>query len=74
VRSATLFDVYRPKDRAAEAAAGMAAAGEKSLAVRLVLLAATTRTLTDERIDAAVQAVLAGCSPAWVRACALMAE
>ena len=53
--SATLFDIYRPKS-GAEAAAGMSAQ-EKSLAVRLVMGSAQ-ETLTDERIDAAVKAVL----------------
>lgn len=46
VRDARLFDVYRP------------AGGERSLAVRLSLQD-DAATLTDERIDAAVQAVLA---------------
>ena len=53
LRQATLFDIYRPKPGAQ--AAGMAA-GEKSLAVRLVL--AGDDALTDERIDAIVQTVL----------------
>ena len=52
LRSATLFDVYRP-----EAAAGGLALGEKSLAVRLVL-GDDQATLTDEQIDAAVRAVI----------------
>ena len=52
-----LFDIYRPK-AGAEHAAGMAA-GEKSLAVRLVL-GSEGETLTDERIDAAVKAVVEG--------------
>ena len=55
LRSARLFDIYRPKS-GAEAAAGMSAQ-EKSLAVRLVMGSAQ-ETLTDERIDAAVKAVL----------------
>jgi len=55
LRSATLFDIYRPKP-GAEGQAGMAS-HEKSLAVRLVL-GSTHDTLTDERIDAAVKAVL----------------
>ncbi len=54
LRDAALFDVYRPK----QAVAGMAA-GEKSLAVRLTL-ASPEATLTDEQIDAAVQAVVQG--------------
>jgi len=53
VRSATLFDVYRPKAEAADFAAG-----ERSLAVRLELLS-DDATLTDEVIDAAVAAAIA---------------
>ncbi|CAM5784638.1 phenylalanine--tRNA ligase subunit beta [Ottowia pentelensis] len=53
----TLFDIYRPKP-GTETAAGMAA-GEKSMALRLVLDDAEGQSLTDERIDAAVGAVLA---------------
>ena len=53
LRSATLFDVYRPQ----QAGASMQL-GEKSLAVRLVL-SSDEATLTEEQIDAAVQAVLA---------------
>ncbi len=52
VRSARLFDVYKP----AAATADMAA-GERSLAVRLELLDDTT-TLTDERIEAVMAAVI----------------
>jgi phenylalanyl-tRNA synthetase beta chain len=52
IRSATLFDIYKPS----QAAAGMAP-GERSLAVRLELLDAEA-TLTDERIDAAVAAAV----------------
>ena len=54
----TLFDIYRPKP-GAEAAAGMSA-GEKSMALRLVLDDAEGQSLTDERIDAATSAVVAG--------------
>jgi phenylalanyl-tRNA synthetase beta chain len=54
LRAATLFDIYRPKTGAE--AAGMAA-GDKSLAVRLVL-GSEGETLTDERIDGAVTAVI----------------
>jgi phenylalanyl-tRNA synthetase beta chain len=54
LRSATLFDVYRPKPGAG---AGSLAEGEKSLAVRLTLNSDDT-TLTDEQIEAAVQAVV----------------
>ncbi|WP_425259830.1 phenylalanine--tRNA ligase subunit beta [Rubrivivax sp. RP6-9] len=53
VRSATLFDIYKP----AQPVSGIAA-GERSLAVRLELLDADA-TLTDERIEAAVQAAVA---------------
>ena len=53
VRSATLFDVYRPKADAADFAAG-----ERSLAVRLELLS-DDATLTDEIIDAAVASAIA---------------
>lgn len=52
VRSAVLFDVYRPKQPTAEIGAH-----ERSLAVRLELLDPET-TLTDERIDAEVAAVV----------------
>ena len=60
LRSAVLFDVYRPKPlRAGESApAGGLAAGEKSLAVRLSLGRAEA-TLTEAEIDTAVQAVVA---------------
>lgn len=53
LKGATLFDVYRPQ----QASAGMHL-GEKSLAVRLVL-SSDAATLTDDDIEAAVQAVLA---------------
>ena len=53
MRSARLFDVYKP----AEAAPGIAA-GERSLAVRLELLD-DEATLTDERIEAEVARVIA---------------
>ncbi|KQW03078.1 phenylalanine--tRNA ligase subunit beta [Rhizobacter sp. Root1221] len=52
VKSARLFDIYKPT-----AASADMAAGERSLAVRLELLDDTT-TLTDERIDVVVAAVL----------------
>ena len=58
VRSATLFDVYRPKADAADFAAG-----ERSLAVRLELLS-DDATLTDEIIDTAVAAAIARASAA----------
>jgi phenylalanyl-tRNA synthetase beta chain len=54
LRSAVLFDVYRPKPGAA---VGGLAEGEKSLAVRLTLNSEET-TLTEEQIEAAVQAVI----------------
>jgi len=50
-----LFDVYRPK--AAPADAGLAAATQRSLAVRLTL-GASDATLTDDQIEQAVKAVL----------------
>lgn len=53
VRSATLFDVYRPAAGAADFAVG-----ERSLAVRLELLS-DDRTLTDDLIDHAVAAAIA---------------
>lgn len=53
VRSARLFDVYKPKTPTAEIAAH-----QRSLAVRLEMLDEEA-TLTDERIEAAKQAVLA---------------
>lgn len=52
VRSARLFDVYKPK-----AGASDLALGERSMAVRLELLDETS-TLTDDRIDAAVAQAL----------------
>jgi phenylalanyl-tRNA synthetase beta chain len=52
VRSARLFDVYRPKQ-----AGGELAPGERSMAVRIELLDDET-TLTDERIDAAIGHVI----------------
>jgi phenylalanyl-tRNA synthetase beta chain len=52
VRSAQLFDIYRPAQPGADIGAG-----ERSMAVRLELLD-DDNTLTDERIDAAVAQVL----------------
>ena len=52
LRDALLFDVYKPKQ-----GAQAVGANEKSLAVRLTL-AGTDATLTDDQIDAAVQAVV----------------
>ena len=59
LRSAVLFDVFRPKPlREGEVpAAGALAAGEKSLAVRLTL-GSGEATLTDAEIESAVQAAL----------------
>ena len=51
-RSATLFDIYRPK-----VAGGDIAAGEKSVAVRLTFNSQNA-TLNDEAIDVAVASVL----------------
>jgi phenylalanyl-tRNA synthetase beta chain len=59
VRSATLFDIYKPK----QAVTGMAA-DERSLAVRLELLD-NSSTLTDERIDATVAAALTRAAQAF---------
>jgi phenylalanyl-tRNA synthetase beta chain len=53
LKSAVLFDVYRPHQAHTDMQLG-----EKSLAVRLVL-SSDAATLTDEDIDASVQAVLA---------------
>ena len=58
VRSAMLFDIYRPKPGADAAGGANLGIDEKSLAVRLVLDGGQ-ETLTDERIEAAVQSVLA---------------
>jgi phenylalanyl-tRNA synthetase beta chain len=52
VRSATLFDVYRPQKASAEIGAG-----EHSVAVRIELLD-DVATLTDERIDAVMAGVV----------------
>ena len=52
LRSAALFDVYRPK----QSGAGFVD-GEKSLAVRMTLRS-DAGTLTDDQIDTAVQAVI----------------
>ena len=60
LRSAVLFDVYRPKPLRGgeEVLAGGLAVGEKSLAVRLTL-GRDEATMTEADIDSAVQAVLA---------------
>jgi len=59
LRSAVLFDVFRPQpQRSGEAApAGSLAQGEKSLAIRLTL-GSEVEALTDAQIEAAVQTVL----------------
>ncbi|MBL8325274.1 MAG: phenylalanine--tRNA ligase subunit beta [Rubrivivax sp.] len=59
IRSATLFDLYRPGT-----AGGSLAAGERSLAYRLELRD-DAATLTDERIDAAVGAAVARAAAAF---------
>ena len=56
-RSATLFDIYRPKVSGAELGSNAIAADEKSLAVRLTFNSQDA-TLNDEVIEAAVNAVL----------------
>ncbi|MFZ9428759.1 MAG: phenylalanine--tRNA ligase subunit beta [Burkholderiaceae bacterium] len=61
VRSARLFDVYKPKAGGSEVAAG-----HRSLAVRLELLDEAA-TLTDERIDEAIAQALARVSAAGAR-------
>jgi phenylalanyl-tRNA synthetase beta chain len=53
LKSAALFDVYRPQQSTATIQSG-----EKSLAVRLVLSSETT-TLTEEVIESVVQSVIA---------------
>jgi phenylalanyl-tRNA synthetase beta chain len=53
IRSATLFDIYRPPQANAEIGPG-----EHSMAVRIELLD-NNATLTDERIDAAMAAAVA---------------
>ena len=52
LRDALLFDVYKPK----QGSSGLHA-DEKSLAIRLTL-ASTEATLTDEQVDAAVEAIV----------------
>ena len=53
MRSAKLFDVYKPASPSLDLKPG-----ERSLSVRIELLD-NEQTLTDERIDAAVAALLA---------------
>jgi phenylalanyl-tRNA synthetase beta chain len=58
VRSATLFDIYRPAAVAmADSASARLAPGERSMAYRLELRD-DAATLTDEKIDAAVAAAV----------------
>jgi phenylalanyl-tRNA synthetase beta chain len=64
VRSATLFDVYRPAGTAAAGASGNVSMGERSMAYRLELRD-DAATLTDERIDAAVAAAVARAAGAF---------
>jgi phenylalanyl-tRNA synthetase beta chain len=59
VRSATLFDIYRPS-----AAGGGVSMGERSMAYRLELRD-DAATLTDERIEAAVAAAVARAAGAF---------
>ncbi|MDF1483658.1 phenylalanine--tRNA ligase subunit beta [Ramlibacter sp. H39-3-26] len=61
LRSAVLFDVYRPSPAgmAVASAAELSAAAKKSLAVRLVLNG-DDAPLSDDQIEAAIQAVVAG--------------
>ena len=54
LRSAVLFDVFRPK----AGSAGGLAEGEKSLAIRLLLGAEGTAALTDADIESAIQGIL----------------
>ena len=56
-RSATLFDIYRPKAASVELGSNAIAADEKSLALRLTFNSQDA-TLNDEAIEAAVNAVL----------------
>jgi phenylalanyl-tRNA synthetase beta chain len=59
LQDATLFDVYRPRQQADHATVVATHPTEKSLAVRLTLNS-DDATLTEQQIDAAVQAVVAG--------------
>ncbi|MDD3017124.1 MAG: phenylalanine--tRNA ligase subunit beta [Comamonas sp.] len=65
LRTAVLFDVFRPKKLKAgeQAAPGALAQDEKSLAVRLTL-GSGTEALTDAQIDAAMQAAIAALASA----------
>jgi len=62
IRSATLFDVWKPGKK--DAGMGGLADDERSLAIRLELLD-FEQTLTDERIDATVQAAVARVAAAF---------
>lgn len=70
LRSAVLFDVFRPQpQRAGEAVpAGALAQGEKSLAIRLTL-GSDAAALTDAEIEAAVQSVLQALGTHTERGC-----
>jgi phenylalanyl-tRNA synthetase beta chain len=57
LRDVVLFDVYRPRKQAESGGSSGLAADEKSLAVRLVL-SREDATLTEEEIEATVQAAL----------------
>ncbi|HQQ69955.1 MAG TPA: phenylalanine--tRNA ligase subunit beta, partial [Alicycliphilus sp.] len=57
LRSAVLFDVFRPQPQRAGEAAGGLTHGEKSLAIRLTL-GSDAEALTDAQIETAVQTVL----------------
>ncbi|HMN22454.1 MAG TPA: phenylalanine--tRNA ligase subunit beta [Ottowia sp.] len=58
LREVALFDIYRPRPDGARSSG--VAAGEKSMALRLVLAGEADEGLTDERIDAAVRGVVEG--------------
>lgn len=61
LRDVQLFDIYRPAPNAASAGSSSGlAAGEKSMAVRLLFQ--SDATLTDDQVDAAVQAIVATCA------------
>jgi phenylalanyl-tRNA synthetase beta chain len=59
IRTATLFDVYKP-----QAASGGMAVGERSLAVRLELLDFEA-TLTEDRIESVMAAAVARVAQAF---------
>jgi phenylalanyl-tRNA synthetase beta chain len=57
LQHAALFDIYRPQPQREGTATGGLAAGEKSMAVRLVFNS-DAGTLTDEQVEAAVRVIL----------------